>query len=206
MPTRIQDLFTYALLIGVLFLAMCGLPGCAATQVPPTAAQAIADLDRVPYQATVKLHMPGGRCSGVAIDTHHFLTAKHCVAQGPFMVEAFPGVSGPAELVTTFSDRDAALMSTPLTLQAVAEVATNQLTAGELVIVAGFGCLDTDLFTTAGIYFGPAKDSGALLIAASVCPGDSGGPVFNKNGAVVGLTSGRAEDLPVMSAAPVVGL
>lgn len=206
MPTRLTDLFTYALLIGVMILAFMGY-GCATNQVAHSAVPALADIDRVPYQATVKLHMPGGACSGVAIDQHFFLTAKHCVGGGPYEVEAFPGVSGPAELVIAYEDRDAALMRTPLVLQATATIYDGPpLPAGELVIIAGFGCLKTSLFVTSGVYFGVGASSGQLLIAASVCPGDSGGPVFTKKGQVVGLTSGRGQDLPVAAAAPTRGL
>ncbi len=203
MPTRPVDLLTYLLLIGVLVLAFMGIQGCAAAPVP---APKLNDLDRIPYSATVFLRAGDGRCSGVAIGDHHFLTAAHCVETGPFEVEAFPGVRGVAEVVHVYEDRDAALMKTGIMLESQAKIALEKPTSGDLLVVAGFGCLEDNLFVTAGVYLGPGPVTGMYLVAASICPGDSGGPVFNRAGEVVALVSGRNIELPVMAAAPTEGL
>ncbi len=204
MPTRILDLFTYALLAGVLVLALLGVQGCASA--PPAPAD-LSDVDRVPYASAVYLRMGNERCSGVAIDTHHILTARHCVdGHAAFEVTAFPGETAPAELVHTYADRDAALLRTSMRLTAVAKVADAPPTAGDLLVIAGFGCLETNLFVTAGVYLGTFSDTNNLMIAAAVCGGDSGGPVFNRSGEVVGLVSARGVDLPVTAAAPALGL
>lgn len=190
MPTRLNDLFTYILLIGVLVLAFLGIHGCAASAPPP-----LNDTDRIPTSAAVFLQAGDGRCSAVAIADHYLLTAAHCVKTGPFTIYAFPGVEGTATLVAIHPDRDLARLHTPLKLTAQARIARDLPRSGDLLIQAGFGCIE-DLFVAAGVYLGQGP-LGGLISTIPVCGGDSGGPVFNKYGDLVGVVHGRNIDIPV---------
>ncbi len=206
MSFRLTDLFTYALLIGVLILAFMGIHGCAAEPKPSTVWRSD---ERVPVPAAVVIRGEGWLCSGVAIDPHYILTAKHCTdTDGPIEVEAFPGERQPAGLVAEASDADLAWLYVARPLRVVAELAPYRPLPGTLVFAVGFGCsrgARPDVH--AGAYVATDRDND-LVLAMGVCPGDSGGPLFDADGRVFGVISKRVEDpgVPVAFAAPLRGL
>ncbi len=206
MPTRLTDLFTYALLLGVLVLAFCGIQGCAGS--PEQATTWHAD-DRVPVHAAVLVRGEDWLCSGVAVDPHYVITAKHCTdGDGPIEVEAFPGETQPAGLMAEATDADLAWLYVAHPLRAVAEIAPFRPLPGTLVFAVGFGCSQgTRPDVHAGAYMAQDMD-GDLVLAMGVCQGDSGSPLFDAEGRVFGVISKRVaeHDVPLSFAAPLRGL
>lgn len=201
MPTRLSDLFTYVLLLGVLILAFFGMHGCAAVPVP----RAPKWSDRIPATAAVQLRGEHFACSGVAISDHELLTAAHCVNKGDFEVVAFPGVSmGLGEVMYVDSGQDRARVRVPGLLTVQAPIAHKLPEEGDLVFAAGFGCYGS-LAVTPGLYLDATTASGQLGLAVGVCHGDSGGPVFNELGEVFAVMSAKATDVPLAVAADVRG-
>lgn len=197
-PCRPEDVFTFALVIGVLLLAFLS-GGCAASAPPAPLWQ-----DRVDVASAVYLHGGGAACSGVAIDDHIVATAAHCMQHA--ISEAIPSPGNaprPVELVETyFADRDIALVrvgGAPLPLQA--RIATSNTLPGQLAFAAGFGC-----YGSLAIYPGIRTDlpdaDGQDVYAMAICPGDSGGPVFNDRGELVGVLSARAVGNPLAYVEP----
>lgn len=195
MPIRVQDLFTYALLAFFLALAFLGFAnGCAASPPPrPPRWQ-----DRVDVTSAVYLEGPNGRCSGVAIDDHLVLTAKHCT-DGTGMTVAVPSPGDDPRRVVhvdAFEDRDLAIVvvdGAPMRVQA--PIALKMPAEGDVAFGAGFGCYET-LAVYPGLYVG-VRPSGGDAYAMGVCAGDSGGPVFNENGELVGILSARGTNAPI---------
>ena len=70
---------------------------------------------------------------------------------------------------------------------------------GEDVVVLGFpfiGILSTDIKVTKGIVSGlsgPGNNSSLVQIDAAVQPGNSGGPLLNSNGNIIGVIVSRAD-------------
>lgn len=193
MPTRIQDLFVYFCLLGVLILAFLGINGCAAPPPPrPDSWQ-----DRVDVTSAVYLEGDGVACSGVAIDDHLVLTARHCVDGSPMTVALPTPGDNPRPIVGAHLDPvlDLAWLTIggdPLPVQA--RIAPRPPVSGELVFGAGFGC-----FQTLAVYPGLHIDQLPIgdAYAMAICPGDSGGPVFNDGGEVVGILSSRSTQDPI---------
>lgn len=196
MPTRLNDLFTYALLIGVLVLAYCGANGCA--PVPPKGPKWPTADKRVPVHAAVLVRGADWLCSGVAVDANTVVTATHCVANGSFEVEAYPGLRYTNVRVSVADEaRDVAIVHVEPALGAVAELAPFLPLPGTLVYAVGFGCAQGRAPAVhAGAYVARDLD-GDLVLAMGVCHGDSGGPVFDEQGRLFAIISKRAEPASV---------
>jgi hypothetical protein len=194
MPTRIQDLFTYALLAFFLALAFLGFANGCAASAPPRSTKWH---DRVDVTAAVFLFNDESRCSGVAIDDHLILTAAHC----DHMTIAVPTPGNdprPVLHMDAFDDRDLAIVvvgGEPLPVQA--RIALAQPDEGDVVFAAGFGCYE-ELAVYPGLYIGPRPPPlVGDAYAMGVCKGDSGGPVFNDDGELVGILSERGTEAPI---------
>src|SRR5512139_142693 len=194
MPTRLQDLLTYALLLGVLVLALLGIHGCGASAPPMPRWQ-----DRVDVTSAVYIHGDGVACSGVAVDDHIVITAAHCMQHA--MEEAVPAPGDDPrrieEVLAYAPDSDVAWVrvgGAPLPVQA--RMSARAVHPGEIVFAAGFGCYGS-LAVYPGIRTDLPDADGQDVYAMAVCRGDSGGPVFDEHGALVGILSAKAVESPL---------
>lgn len=149
---------------------------------------------------TVRLVNGPGLCAGVLIDDQGTIaTAYHCVSTGRrTSVETWEGETAIAKVVSTDPRNDLALLSAPDLAGSVwAPVRTEPLAAGETVWAVGhpFGTAG-DRGAYAGLLNwtvtrGIASAVGPRLIQVDTAlnPGNSGGPLFDDEGQVVGIAS-----------------
>ncbi|MFC0644927.1 S1C family serine protease [Cellulomonas phragmiteti] len=150
-----------------------------------------------------------GQGSGVIIDDDgHVLTNNHVVsgAQGDVRVTLTDGRILEAEVVGTDASTDLAvvrLVDAPDDLQAAALGDSDDVTVGDPVMAVGnpLGLANT---VTTGIVSavdrpvstqavgGESAVTNAIQIDAAVNPGNSGGPLFDATGRVIGITSSIA--------------
>jgi uncharacterized protein len=100
----------------------------------------------------------------------------------------------PVKVVATDAARDLALVLMPHGVPAAAIFrASAPLRPGENVVVVGYplsGLLTTDPIVTTGIISalaGPQNNRREMQISAPIQPGNSGGPVFDSSGNVIGI-------------------
>lgn len=157
----------------------------------------------------VQTQSGGGQGSGVIIDDDgHVLTNNHVVsgAQGNVRVTLTDGRMLEGEVVGTDASTDLAvvrLLDAPDDLQAAALGDSDDVTVGDPVMAVGnpLGLANT---VTTGIVSavdrpvstqevgGESAVTNAIQIDAAVNPGNSGGPLFDATGRVVGITSSIA--------------
>lgn len=174
------------------FLALTFLAGCASAPPPPPKWS-----DRVDVSSAVYVRGDTFACSGVAVGDHTVLTAAHCMDKGEFEIVAFPGVSYPVTKVELWPGRDLAWVTTGGARLAVqARFALKLPDEGDLVFGAGFGCYGA-LAVEPGLYVTRRQIDGALVFAMGSCHGDSGGPVFNDDGELIGIITAKSVDSPL---------
>ena len=160
-----------------------------AAAMPPARGQAAGDLGSGFFVTA----------SGLAVTNAHVVTGCRRIR-----VEA-GGQAGTVHLLATDRANDLALLATGLHPGAVAPL---RLTSqqGDAVAVYGFplaGLLAPGGNITFGnitALAGPADDSSLLQISAPVQPGNSGGPVLDDNGNVVGIVVAKLNALQVAAA------
>ena len=111
--------------------------------------------------------------------------------------------SNTARVVATDAGADLAVLRLPGTAGDIASFRTDLEKPGEAVIVAGYplqGLLTSKASVTTGIISalaGPKEDKNLLQITAPVQPGNSGGPLLDKFGNVVGVIVSKLDALRV---------
>ena len=145
----------------------------------------------------------GGVGSGVVIDrSGHILTNYHVVQGATSLVVELPsGTAASAELIGSDQDNDLAVIRADLPAGELAPVTfgdSDHVVVGQPVFAIGnpFGL---DFTVTSGIISGIDRESqqrangrsirGVLQTDAAVNPGNSGGPLFNEAGEVVGINT-----------------
>lgn len=132
--------------------------------------------------------------SAVAVDAHHVLTNAHVVEDAHTV--AVSGDAGAAAASCVFADprNDLALLRVERPMADVARFRSGlDLHLGEDVTVLGFplqGLLGTGLQASAGNVArltGLGNDSGSFQFTAPIASGNSGGPIVDLSGHVVGL-------------------
>lgn len=111
-------------------------------------------------------------------------------------------------VVSTDANNDLALLQTPptTTIKDFARIRDRSIRSGDSVIAIGFpfhGLLTSDFTVTTGIVSslsGLRNDSRFLQISAAVQPGNSGGPLFDTTGQVVGVVTSKLDGLRVAAA------
>ncbi|MGH2376486.1 MAG: S1C family serine protease, partial [bacterium] len=186
----------------------------AAAAPPATAQTAVAQATALDPQAIYERAAPAvgvvrvmvdgrtGIGTAFAIDREGLLlTASHVARRADDLAVEFPGDRRlAARLVGYDAQRDLALLrvSAPMALPAI-EVAQDGLRAGEPVVVIGTPRGRPGVMTVGEIVAPRASLPGLaretlIRINAPIAPGNSGGPVLNARGQVVGLVIARGND------------
>ncbi len=173
--------------------------------------------DRVaPVVVNVSVEGPETRVgSGFAVSTTEVVTARHLVVDaGAVVVRDIGGWALPAEVVGTDARTDLALLRVRGGgLQPAVLGASNPLRVGYTVIAIGnpYGLghsLAVGVVGHRGRRLSPDADDGPrvdfLQLSLPLNPGNSGGPIFDREGRVVGVLSGtHAQGQAIAFAVPV---
>ena len=108
-------------------------------------------------------------------------------------------------VVSSDATNDLALLQAPstATFKEVARIRDRSIRSGDSVVAIGFpyrGLLSSDFTVTTGIassLSGMRNDSRFLQISAPVQPGNSGGPLFDTTGQIVGVVTGKLDNLRI---------
>jgi S1-C subfamily serine protease len=139
--------------------------------------------------------------SGVVIGTYEILTNAHVVEQcAEITVRLSNGNLEAATLVAHDKKNDFAVIRTKTPLSSVAAFRDGRpLRAGEAVVALGYP-LSGLLATTANLSVGNVSalaglgdDTRYLQISAPVQPGNSGGPLFDASGHIVGIVTAKLD-------------
>lgn len=140
--------------------------------------------------------------NGHVITNHHVI--EGCVGD---ITASLPGQpSTLLRIVSTDEINDLALLQAPTTANEVATIRATAIRPGDAIIVIGYplhGLLTSDFTVTSGIVSslsGLLNDTRHLQISAEVQSGNSGGPLLDTSGAVVGVVSSKLNALKVVKA------
>lgn len=145
----------------------------------------------------------GGTGSGVVIDRAGHVVTNHHVVGGAvtLVVELRDGTVAAARLLGSDPGNDLAVLETDLPAASLSPAAfgdSDEVRVGEPVFAVG-SPFDLDFSLTAGIVSGIDRETqrmpsgrairGVLQTDAAVNPGNSGGPLFNAAGEVIGINT-----------------
>jgi uncharacterized protein len=137
----------------------------------------------------------------------HLLTNNHVVAECSEVHVTEGDGSTPAKVLATDKERDLALVQVPHGVVAAAVFHGGAVARpGETVVAVGFplaGLLSSDPIVTAGIInalSGLRDNRNELQISAPLQPGNSGGPIFDSSGHIVGIAVAKLAALAVARA------
>ncbi len=168
------------------WLCLLALTACSQVAPPPNVAPA--------YDSVYALDLGDRHCSAVALGPDTFVTAAHC-ADKPGLLVGPDGSLYPAEQRASSPVADIALGRSEA-LPSKARVAQELPRLGEPVLISGKGCL---LPVRPGLWVGGQS----WVVSGQVCPGDSGGGIFNKSGELVAIISMYQPDPPLGFVVPV---
>lgn len=155
-----------------------------------TVAQANAPLDRQ-IQATVEVIESTGHGSGFVLDRTHIVTAKHVAVHGKeFMIKFYDGTIASGKVVWMSETTDLAIIET--SVQSNIEPATvscRKIEAGEPITIVGYPLMLPLSIEHGYVMSGELFDANGIktiVLDAMLLPGNSGGPVFDAQGKVIG--------------------
>jgi serine protease Do len=150
-------------------------------------------LRRSTVQVLVRSSRYGGNGTAVAITGNRLLTNAHVAGKGTITIESWDGRQETATVERLDAGRDLALLAVPrLDIPPVTLADSDQLKPGTAVIAVGnpLGFVGA---VSSGVVHAvqPISPGGPKWIQADVrlAPGNSGGPLANFNGQVVGLNT-----------------
>jgi S1-C subfamily serine protease len=164
-----------------------------------------------PTQPSKETRLVEGNGTGFVISTSgHVVTNNHVINRCVGDIHGNLGGQPPEVLrvVSTDEENDLALLQVPRTFGEAAIVRSTAIHSGDPIIVIGYpfhGLLSSDFTVTTGIVnslSGVLNDTRYLQISAPVQPGNSGGPLLDNSGHVVGIV---AEKLNAIKFAKVTG-
>lgn len=135
----------------------------------------------------------GGSGSGTAIASKVVLTNQHVVGNCASVDVIAAGNRHPATVRKQDAVNDLALLDVPALPEVAAPAVRRQANTGEPVMVAGYplaGVLGSDMVVTDGLVnslSGLRNNAAQLQISAPVQPGNSGGPLLDRSGNLVGV-------------------
>ncbi len=127
----------------------------------------------------------------------HVVTNNHVISSCVGNVYGTPsgGSKMALRIISTDQTNDLALLQAPTTFKDVATLRATAVHSGDAVIAIGYpyhGLLSSDFTVTTGIVSslsGVLNDTRYLQTSAPVQPGNSGGPLFDTSGDVVGVVA-----------------
>ncbi len=140
----------------------------------------------------------------------HFLTNNHVIEGCGQVYVAMPEDRIEAKALAQDPQNDLALLKVPGAMDVVATFrSAPTVRAGDSVVVVGFplrglGLIATQANITTGTVSalaGPQNDARVLQITAPVQPGNSGGPLLDHSGNVIGIVFGKLDALWLANAA-----
>lgn len=154
----------------------------------------------LPADVMVVVNDTGGHGSGVFLGGNYYLTASH-VAPGKTArldLKFHDGSVRKAELVWTSPDLDLALLKADGAGVEAANLSCEDMAVGEVVtsrgnpffleFVRSFGKIASPVYSKDNMPEQMKKLRYAQIIDLTVLPGQSGGPIFNEKGDLVGIT------------------
>jgi len=138
----------------------------------------------------------------------HVVTNNHVIAGCIGDIHGSLNGESPITLRVVSRDEtnDLALLQAPGSFKEVATIRDKAIHPGDTVIAIGYpfhGLLTSDFTVTTGIVSslsGVFNDTRYLQISAAVQPGNSGGPLFDINGQIVGMVAAKLNALKVAKA------
>ncbi|UWU68936.1 S1C family serine protease [Bradyrhizobium sp. NC92] len=146
--------------------------------------------------------------TGFVVSTGGHIVTNHHVIDG-CVGDIKGNLTGEAAMVlrvvSSDANNDLALLQAPstTTFKDFARIRDRSIRSGDSVVAIGFpyhGILTSDFSVTTGIVSslsGMRNDSRFLQISAPVQPGNSGGPLFDNTGQVVGVVTGKIPALRI---------
>lgn len=123
----------------------------------------------------------------------HAITNHHVIEDCKSVVIPIAGKDHRATIAAKDAHNDLALLQVPMSTSGAALFRRSRAALGESVTVAGYplaGLLTSDLNVTTGTISaiaGPEDDARLVQVTAPVQPGNSGGPLLDKSGNVIGV-------------------
>lgn len=145
--------------------------------------------------------------TGFVVSASGHIVTNHHVIEGCSDLKG--NLTGEAAMVlrvvSSDANNDLALLQAPstTTFKEFARIRDRSIRSGDSVVAIGFpfhGLLTSDFTVTTGIVSslsGMRNDSRFLQISAPVQPGNSGGPLFDTTGQIVGVVTGKLDGLRV---------
>jgi S1-C subfamily serine protease len=156
-----------------------------------------------------KSNKGGSQGTGYVIDASGHIITNHHVIDGCGDIKGNLASEAPVTLRVVSSDatNDLALLQGPAaSFKRFAKIRDRTIRSGDAVTAIGFplhGLLTSDFTVTTGIVSslsGLKNDSRFLQISAPVQPGNSGGPLIDSGGQIVGMVAGKLNALGVLRA------
>jgi S1-C subfamily serine protease len=173
---------------------------------PVTAATAPADANRSSPKSAKTVGQTG---TGFVISSSgHVVTNNHVIAGCVGDIHGSLNGESPVVLRLVSSDEtnDLALLQASGSFKEVATIRDKAIHSGDTVVAIGYpfhGLLTSDFTVTTGIVSslsGVFNDTRYLQISAAVQPGNSGGPLLDTNGQIVGMVAAKLNALKIAKA------
>ncbi|HET8920279.1 MAG TPA: trypsin-like peptidase domain-containing protein [Xanthobacteraceae bacterium] len=180
-------------------------------KVKPSAANASAKPEEAPEAPSDSGKLVSVSGSGFVVSrTAHIVTNNHVVTDCVGDIHGNLVGQAPVKLrvVSTDEENDLALLQGTKKFKEkdIATIRASAVTSGDQVVAIGYplhGLLTSDLTVTTGIISSLAglhNDTRFLQISAPVQPGNSGGPLHDSSGNIVGVVSAKLDALRMVKA------
>ena len=144
--------------------------------------------------------------TGFVIDKEgHVITNSHVAHGCSKLTASINGATADAALIADDQRNDLALLKAPVTVDRTAAFRGQPIRAGDSVVVLGYplyGLLAAQANVTEGTVSALAglnNDSRQLQITAPVQPGNSGGPLVDRSGNIVGVVQAKLDAIKIAS-------
>jgi S1-C subfamily serine protease len=174
----------------------------------PVAASATAPAESTPSPPKSAKTVGKTGTGFVISSSGHVVTNNHVIDRCVGDIHGNLNGESPVALRVVSSDEtnDLALLQAPGSFKEVATIREKAIHSGDTVVAIGYpfhGLLTSDFTVTTGIVSslsGIFNDTRYLQISAAVQPGNSGGPLLDTNGQIVGMVAAKLNALKIAKA------